>query len=403
MKKEQVPPKIPFPFNSAEFLSNPYPAYDKLRSEHRIYKVNSFKYPGWYITGYEEAVAILKDINFKNRIPLPQTSKKYEHLKNIQDNMMLFKNQQDHIRLRKLISKGFTPSVVEGCRPFIEKTVDNLINSVQNEKRMEVVSDFAFPLASHVIARILGIPVEDRHEFKAWTMNLLPTIDFNRSSTSLVNGNETTRRLIVYFEELIKKRRQNLQNDLISSLIVEEEQGEKLTDEELLAACILLVIAGHETTVNLISNSVLSLLSNPEQLLLLKENPSLIGMAVEEFLRFESPTQMTARVAGKQMELNGETIREGEQVYILLGAANRDPKKFMNPNVLDITRNLNPHLAFGYGTHFCIGSTLARLESSMAIQTLLQRLDNLNLATSNVQWRDLIGFRSLKELPITFK
>lgn len=392
-----------FSLSSPEFLSDPYPIYDKLRSMNPVYQMNNFKYPGWYITGFEEAVAILKNPSFQNRIPLPQASKKYEQLKNIQDNMLLFKNQLDHKRLRMLIGKEFTPSKIEGYRPFIEKTAHELIEQVQNEKRMDIVTEFAFPLASQIIARILGIPEEDRYLFREWTIDLIPTIDFTRSRTVLKKGNDTIERLMVYFKELIKQRKQNVQQDFISMLIEEEQQGNNLTDEELLAACILLVIAGHETTVNLISNSILALSNNPEQLKLLKENPSFIEKAVEEFLRYDSPTQMTARVATETIEINENTIQQGDQVYILLGAANRDPKQFVNPHVLDITRNPNPHIAFGSGTHFCLGSMLARIEAQIAIHTLLQQLDFFQLASSDIKWRELAGFRSLKELEITFE
>lgn len=393
---------IPFTLTSPEFLRNPYPFYDKLRSINPIHWGNSVKYPGWYVTGYEEAVAILKDTRFENRIPLPKTSTKYEHLKNLQNDMLLFKNQVDHKRLRMLVSKFFAPNVVESYRPAIEETVHELLNEVENEKRMDLVSDFAFPLASLIIAKILGVPAEERYPFKEWTADLIQTIDFTRTRRALANGNTTIRILIDYFKNLIERRRHNPQNDLISLLIKEEQQGDKLTEEELLATCILLVIAGHETTVNLISNSIFSLLTHREQLMELKESPLLIERAVEEFLRYESPTQMTARFASEDIEINGTIIKKGDQVYILLGAANRDPKKFIHAHVLDIKRNPNPHIAFGCGIHFCLGSSLARLEAQIAIQTLLQRLDNLQIATPELQWRKLTGFRALKELPITF-
>ncbi|MBD1379540.1 cytochrome P450 [Metabacillus arenae] len=393
---------IPFSLTSPEFLRNPYPYYDKLRSIHPVYWVNSLKYPGWYVTGYEEAIAILKDTRFKNRIPLPQTSNKYENLKNLQNDMMLFKNQLDHKRLRMLVSKVFTPRIVEGYRPYINETVNDLLNQVKDKKKMDVVSDYAFPLASLIIAEILGVPAEERFQFREWTASLIQTIDFTRTRKALANGNETTIKLLDYFRELIKKRKHNPQDDLISMLIKEEQHGGKLTDEELLATCILLVIAGHETTVNLISNSMFALLNQPQQLMKLKKNPALIEMAVEEFLRYESPTQMTARIASEDINMNSATIKKDEQVYILLGAANRDPKKFFNANELDITRNPNPHLAFGYGVHFCLGSLLARIEAQIAIHTLLERMPNLQIASSELQWRKLIGFRSLLELPLTF-
>jgi pimeloyl-[acyl-carrier protein] synthase len=389
-------------FTTSEFFQNPYPFYEQVRSTHPIYWGNLFKYPGWYVTGYEEAITILKDTRFKNRIPLPETSKKYEQLKNIQNDMMLFKNQPDHKRLRFLVSNVFTPRMVEHLRPYIQETVNDLLQSVQHKKSMDVISDFAFPLASLIIAKILGVPGEDRYQFREWALSLIQTIDFTRSRKALDNGNAITINLRNYFKKLMEKRRQSPEEDLISLLIKEEQQGDKLTDEELVATCILLVIAGHETTVNLISNSILTLLKHPHQMMKLKENPALIENAVEEFLRYESPTQMTARIASEDIEIHGTTIKKGDQVYILLGAANRDPNQFAHAHLLDITRNPNPHLAFGYGTHFCLGAPLARLEAQIAIQTLLQQMDNIQLTSSDLPWRKLMGFRSLKELLITF-
>lgn len=392
---------IPFSLNSSEFLKDPYPFYDKLRSANPVSKVTLLKYSGWYITRYDEAVMILKDTRFKNRPPLPQASKKYNDLKKIQNDMMVFKNPPDHTRLRKLVSNVFSPQVVENYRPYIEETVNDLIDRVQNKKSMDIVSDFAFPLTSLVIAKIVGVPEEDRSQFKEWAASLIQTIDIKRDRNNLVNGNDTAVKVLDYFKELIKKRKQNPKDDLISMLIMEEQQGEKLTEEELLATCILLIIAGHETTVNLISNSMLSLLNHPDQLKKLKETPSLMETAVEEFSRYESPTQMTARVASEDIEINNKIIREGDQVYIFLGAVNHDPKKFTEPNRLDISRNPNPHLAFGYGIHFCLGSTLARVEAKIAINVLLQRMSNIQLTQSTPKWKELTGFRSLKELPIT--
>jgi pimeloyl-[acyl-carrier protein] synthase len=400
--KTDINQTLPFSFTTTEFFQNPYPFYEKLRSIHSIYWGNLLKYPGWYVTGYEEAITILKDTRFKNRIPLPRTSKKYELLKNIQNDMMLFKNQPDHKRLRFLVSNVFTPRMVEHLRPYIQETVNDLLQQFQNKKSMDVVSDLAFPLASLIIAKIIGVPEEERYQFKEWAASLIQTMDFTRSRMALDNGIAITIILRDYFKELIIKRKHSPAEDLISLLIKEEQQGDRLTDEELLATCILLVIAGHETTVNLISNSILSLLKHPHQLMELKEKPFLIEGAVEEFLRYESPTQMTARIASEDIEIYQTTIKKGDQVYILLGAANRDPNIFHNPYLLDITRNPNPHLAFGYGTHFCLGAPLARLETQIAIKSLLCQKDNLQLAAPDLQWRKLIGFRSLNELQITF-
>lgn len=386
-----------------DFFQNPYPFYERVRSIHPICWGNLLKQSGWYVTGYEEAKTILKDTRFKNRIPLPLATKKYEQLKNIQSEMLLFKNQPDHKQLRFLVSSVFTPRMVDRLCPYIEKTTNDLLESFRNKKAIDIVSDFAFPLASQVIAKILGVPQEDHHRFREWAVSLIQTIDFTRSRKVLENGNEVMLILRDYFIELIKKRKRNPEADLISLLIKEEQQGERLTDEELLATCILLVIAGHETTVNLISNSMLVLLKHPQQMMELKEKPLLMERAVEEFLRYESPTQMIARVASEDIELHEKMIKKGDQVYLLLGAANRDPNQFNEPHLLDIKRDPNHHLAFGYGSHFCLGAPLARLEAQIALQSLLGWREDIQLATPDLQWRNLIGFRSLNELKITFE
>lgn len=392
---------IPISLTPSAFFKNPYPYYDTLRSAHPLYKGNVLKYPGWYVTGYEEAAAILKDTRFKTRVPLPETSMKYKDLNHVQKQMMLFQNQPDHRRLRLPVSGVFTPRMTECYRPFINETVHHLLDQVQGEKKMELISDFAFPLASCIIAKIIGVPAEERDQCKEWASSLVQTIDLTRSRKVLTDGNQITVKMKEYFRELIQKRKQNPQHDVISMLL-KEEQADKLTEEEVASTCILLEIAGHETTVNLISNSILCLLQHREQLLQLKENPALIHTAVEECLRYESPTQMTARVASEEIEMNGVTIRQGEHVYVLLGAANRDPKVFAHANEFDITRSPNPHLSFGQGHHICIGSSLARLEAQIAINTLLQRMPSLQLAVSEVRYRKLIGFRALMELPVTF-
>ncbi|MBD8006478.1 cytochrome P450 [Bacillus norwichensis] len=387
---------------SNEFLEDPYPFYDRMRSVHPVYQVKSFKYPGWYVTGYEEAKEILLDTRFQNRIPLPFATKKYGHLKDIQNNMLLFKNQVDHRRIRGIVGKAFTPKKMEEYRPFIVETVNDLILQAEAKREMDIVSDFAFPLTSLIIAKILGVPAAERYQFREWSAGLLQTIDFTRTRRVLESGNEWTVKLLAYFKRLIKERKSLPQNDLISLLIKEEQQGDKLTEEELLATCILLVIAGHETTVNLISNAILALENHPEQFIMLKENPELIETAVEEFLRYESPTQMTARIASEDLQINGATIKKGEHVYIFLGAANRDPSRFDRAHVLDVTRNPNPHLSFGYGVHFCLGASLARIEAQMAISVLIQRIPDFKIALDELQWRKLVGFRSLKKLPIIF-
>ncbi|WP_307893607.1 cytochrome P450 [Bacillus swezeyi] len=380
----------------SDFWRDPYPFYDKLRSVHPVYKGTVLKYPGWYVTGYAEAAVILKDARFKNRIPLPETATKYENLKNVQQDMLLFKNQSDHKRMRTLVGKELTPKMADSFRPYIKEAVHELLDQIQRRGTADIVSEYAFPLASLIIAKILGVPEEERYRFRQWTASLIQTIDLTRSRKALAKGGDAVFQLTAYFKSLIQKRKTRPQEDMITRFTMHEQ----LTEEEVLATCILLVIAGHETTVNLISNGLFSLINHPEELGALKEEPQLIESAVEEFLRYESPTQLTARTASEDCEINGDIIKKGEQVYILLGAANRDPNKFKHPHLLDISRKPNQHLAFGYGAHVCPGSSLARLEAQIAISALLERAPELRLAASNVQYRKLIGFRSLIELPV---
>lgn len=392
--------EVPFSWTDEEFIENPYPYYEQLRNTNPIVKGTWRKYPGWFVTGYKEAVAILKDTRFQNRMPLPQTFKKYEQLKNVQQGMMLFKNDSEHKQLRLPVSREFAPKLIQSLRPYIEQTTNELLQQLKKHQSMDVVIDFAFPLASAVIAKILGIP-EEKERFRKWSLELIPTIDFTRSRQIINEGNKTIIELQQFFKSIIEKRKQEPKNDLIGQLMKAHEEGQ-LTENELISTCILLIIAGHETTVNLISNSIYLLINNPHEMKKLKANPDLIETAVEEFLRFESPTQMIARTASENIQIGDVEIEMGDQVYILLGAANRDPNEFTQADLLDITRKKNPHISFGYGSHFCLGATLARLEAQIAIQTFLQQINELKLVHSKLTWRNLIGFRALQELQVKF-
>lgn len=387
---------------SPEFRTNPYPFYDALRTADPIHWVSSIDQEGWFVTRYKEAFSILKDGRFEKRMRIPETSEAYGPLAHIQKNMMLFQNPPDHTRLRMLVSKAFTPHIIERLYPYIEETVNELLDAVLPTGKMELISEFAFPLPVIVITKMLGIPVNEREQFREWANILIRTIDISRTEESLEQGGDVARKLVGYFHSLIEQRRQHPQNDLISQLIQAEEQGDRLNEDELVAMCILLLIAGHETTMNLIGNGMLSLLQNPLQCEKLRENPALISTAIEEILRYESPTQVTVRFATEDVEIGGKVIQKGQQVYLILGAANRDPEVFSNPNQFDITRTPNQHLAFGTGIHFCLGAPLARLEADIAIRALLQRIPALQLDTNMPQWRGLIGFRGLHVLPVSF-
>jgi cytochrome P450 len=318
---------------------------------------------------------------------------------------MLDRDPPDHTRLRGLVSKAFTPKALESLRPHIQQIVDDLLAHAGGKGKMDLIEEFAYPLPVRVICEMLGVPVKDHERFKAWGLDIARGLD----AIMLPPDSEVGRRsmagrhaLAGYFRELIAERRAAPQDDMLSALIAAEEAGDKLNEEELLATCILLLVAGHETTVNLIGNGTLALLRHPDQLQKLRENPGLIGTAVEELLRYDGPVQRTARIPSGDVTIGGQTIGKGEMVMPFLGAADRDPAQFPDPDRLDITRTDNRHIAFGMGIHFCLGAPLARMEGQIAINTLVQRLPKLALATDRPAFRQSLTLRGLQTLPVSF-
>jgi cytochrome P450 len=318
---------------------------------------------------------------------------------------MLDRDPPDHTRLRGLVSKAFTPKALESLRPHIQKIVDDLLTDAAGKGQMDLIEEFAYPLPVRVICEMLGVPVKDHERFKAWGLDIARGLDAIMLPPDSEVGQRSIsgrRALAAYFRELIAERRAAPRDDMLSALITAEEAGDKLNEEELLATCILLLVAGHETTVNLIGNGTLALLRHPEQLQKLRENPGLIVTAVEELLRFDGPVQRTARIPSEDLTIGGRTIPKGEMVMPFLGAADRDPAQFPDPDRLDITRADNRHIAFGMGIHFCLGAPLARMEGQIAINTLLARLPKLALATDKPQFRQSLTLRGLQVLPVSF-
>jgi cytochrome P450 len=318
---------------------------------------------------------------------------------------MLDRDPPDHTRLRGLVSKAFTPRALERLRPEIQQIVDGLLDEVEARGSMDLVEEFAYPLPVRVICEMLGVPVKDHERFKAWGLDIARGLDAIMLPPDSEVGQRSVsgrRALADYFRGLIAERRAAPRDDMLSALIAAEEAGDKLNEEELLATCILLLVAGHETTVNLIGNGTLALLRDPDQLRTLRENPGLIGTAVEELLRFDGPVQRTARIPSEDITIGSQTIAKGEMVMPFLGAADRDPTQFPDPDRLDITRADNRHIAFGMGIHFCLGAPLARMEGQIAINTLLARLPKLALATDRPQFRQSLTLRGLQALPLSF-
>ena len=384
------------------FVADPYPTYRRLRAED---PVHHSPLGFWVLTRYEDVVAALRDPRLAKEAIASFIAARFGAPVPAMGLSMLDRDPPDHTRLRSLVSKAFTPRVVEGLRPRIQQIVDGLLDAARDRGSMDVIEEFAYPIPVNVICEMLGVPVEDHERFKGWSLDIARGLD----SILLPPDSDVPRRsaasrtaLADYFRELIARRRAAPRNDMLSGLIAAEEAGDKLSEQELLATCILILIAGHETTVNLIGNGTLALLRHPDQLGRLRADPGLIGTAIEELLRFDGPVQRTARIPSEDVTIAGHKIAAGEMVMPFIGAADRDPAQFREPDRLDITRTDNRHIAFGWGIHFCLGAPLARIEGQIAINTLLRRFPALALATETPEFRQSLTLRGLASLPVRF-
>ncbi|GHO52078.1 cytochrome P450 family protein [Ktedonobacter robiniae] len=365
----------------------------------------------WMTTTYEDAVAVLKDPRFvKDTLKFGQA----EHEQTSSDERedifkrflafrrdMLTVDPPDHTRLRGLVSRAFTPRMIEQLRPRIQQIADELLEAVQRSGRMDLIADFAFPLPITVISEMLGIPVEDRLQFRAWSQTIIANSVGSQPQEALA----ALEAFVQYIKAFLVAKRAHPADDLTSALVEAEEGGDRLHENELISTIFLLIVAGHETTVNLIGNGMLALLLHPGQMELLRQNSSLLPSAIEELLRYTAPvTLSTPRWASEDIVMHGQVIRKGEMVFVSLVAADIDQHQFTDPQVLDITRRENQHLAFGKGIHYCLGAPLARLEGQIAISTLLQRLPNLRLACEPEQlmWNPSPILRGLTSLPVNF-
>ncbi len=386
-----------------EFVADPYPMYHRLRAED---PVHHSPLGFWVLTRYPDVMAMLRDPRLiKEPIAAFVAARFGMAVPPGLGLSMLDRDPPDHTRLRGLVSKAFTPRALEKLRPGIQQIVDGLLDEAAGRGSMDLIEEFAYPLPVRVICEMLGVPVQDHERFKAWGLDIARGLDAIMLPPDSPVGQRSVsgrRALAEYFRELIAERRAAPREDMLSALIAAEEAGDTLNEEELLATCILLLVAGHETTVNLIGNGTLALLRHPDQLRKLRESPGLIGTAVEELLRFDGPVQRTARIPSEDITIGGQTIGKGEMVMPFLGAADRDPSQFPDPDRLDISRTDNRHIAFGMGIHFCLGAPLARMEGQIAINTLLARLPKLALATDRPQFRQSLTLRGLQALPVSF-
>jgi cytochrome P450 len=391
-----------------EFIRDPYPYYERMRTTDPVH-LTSF---GAYVASrHAEVSLVMRDKRF-GKDYVERTIRRYgpkimdEPVFRSMSHWMLQQDPPDHTRLRGLVVKAFTARRVEDMRPRIQQVVDETLDRIIPQGKMDLIEDFAFRLPVTIICDMLGIPEEHREAFYTGSRDggrLLDPVPL--SPEEIKQGNAGNAMAAMYFQQLFELRRKNPGDDLTTQLVQAEEDGSKLTNEELTANIILLFGAGHETTVNLIGNGLLALHRNPDQLALLKARPELITNAIEEFLRYDSSVQLTGRVALEDIDdLGGKRIPKGESVLCLLGSANHDPAVYPDkPEQLDITRpNVRP-LSFGGGIHFCLGAQLARIEAEIAISTLLRRLPDLRLDDAvNAEWRPTFVLRGLKRLPASW-
>jgi cytochrome P450 len=388
---------------SPEFKANPFPFYASLRADSPVYRTTlPTREPVWLVTRYDDAVAILKDERFvkdrANALTPAQLARQpwFRTLFPSLQRHLLSVDGPDHTRLRALVSKAFTPRLVEQMRGRIQALADALLDPVQARGRLDLIREFALPLPMTVIAEMLGVPLADRHAFRRWSTAMLSAA---HSTWRLLNAVPNTLLFLRYVRQFIARYRTDPRDDLVSALIRAEEAGDRLSEDELVAMVMLLLVAGHETTVNLIGNGMLALLEHPDQMERLRGDPGLIKPAVEELLRFTSPVEIaTDRYAREEVTVGGVTIPRGAMVSVAIASANRDGRHFPNPDALDITREPNKHLSFG------LGASLARLEGQLAINTLLRRLPGLRLTTApgQLRWRRGLLLRGLEALPAAF-
>jgi len=397
------------PLRSAGNLENPYPVYSVIRTVRPVLEVPvpGFDGPGvWMLTRYADVHAVLRDPRFSvERIRAPivrdNLDRMPEFLRQSAEGLrsMLIMDPPDHTRVRKLVNKAFTPKRIAALRGHIEGLVRDLVDDAAARGRFDLIHDVAEPLPAIVIAELLGVPAADHRRFREWSSALIAGFAA-RSAEARQAATAAGQSLFAYLADTISDRRRAPREDLISAMIEAQEERDALSDAELLATSNLLLLAGHETTTNLIGNGTLALLREPDEWRRLCNDPGLLPSAVEELLRFDGPVQATIRVALEDVALGGHTIPEGALVLVSIGAANHDPAVFENPDHLDLARDPNPHLAFGFGTHFCLGAPLARLEAQLTFEALTRRFPGLTLVDDRPRYRPNPVLRGLERLDV---
>lgn len=390
-----------------EVLANPYPLYHRLRTEAPVHW-DPFLH-AWVVTRYSDVVRVLHDFS-ADRTPSPEQLERMNlsaisPIAAVMVKQMLFLDAPAHTRLRSLASSAFTPARVRVLQSHIQQIADTLIDAAMAAQpgQMDIIAEFAEPLPAIVTAEMLGVPIRDHRQLKDWTAVFAEMLgNFQHNPDHVPKVLRALEEMLEYFRERVRELRAHPREGLINSLLTAEINGDRLTEEEVIANSIVTMVGGQETTTNLIGNGLLALLRYPAEMQRLRDDPGLIPSAVEELLRYESPSQHTARLARTDVELGGRKIRKRDAVIAVMGAANRDPQRFPDPDRLDLARTDNRHLAFGWAAHFCFGAALARIEGQVSFSTILRRMPDLALQQVPLRWRTNLGLRGLVALPVRY-
>jgi len=407
MLNQKITPRSLSDIVDDEIRKDPYSLYASIRDNDPVHWDE--KSGTWALMGYEDVASTFGDERLSKAIGL---KKRFDNLpESVQLvaipafeflwNTPIYSDPPQHTRLRGLAQRAFTPKAVNIMRDSIQKTVDELFDAVADKAEIDIIHDLAFPLPAIVICDMIGLPLDAQEDFKRWSDDIAGMITaVNYTPERMESAGNSAKEVSQFISDLSHERRLNPQDDLLSALISIEEQGDRLSHTEMVANTIALLIGGHETTTNLLGNGTLALLQHPEQLEKLKNNPELLLPAVEEMLRYDSPVQMVYRSLTEDMQIGDKQLHEGDIVNLVIGAANRDPDEFEQPDNFDISRMKGKHIAFGLGIHFCIGAALARLEGQIFFSTLLRRYPDLKLITDDVEWHNFVNFRSLRSLTV---
>ncbi|MEZ4570863.1 MAG: cytochrome P450 [Thermomicrobiales bacterium] len=400
--------QVKIDFSDPEVQANPYPIFEELRENDPVFWNGN----AWLVSRYEDCVSLFTDPRMSSQridatfAVLPEdVQKELQPLREVLGDRMLLSDPPKHTRLRTLVMKAFSAKAAAGRRDRIQMFTDRFLDQVVDRGEMDVMADFATPLPGWTIADTLGIPQDRQQDFTRWARDQVLIYDRLGAGdrvTIMRQGQASMLEMKEYLEEVIDERRRNPKEDLLTELVQAEEAGDRLTMNEMVVMVVALLIGGNNSTAHLIGNSILTLIRHPDDMARLRAEPDLIRTAVEEVMRYESPVMTTSRIAMEDMELHGQQIKAGDNINLMIASANRDPRQFDDPDTYVINRRPNRHLTFAHGPHFCLGSALARNVSQIAVLTAIQRLDNLQLVSDEIEWARGFAFRHARTLPVTF-